>query len=177
MIWALAAHPEWQEYVRREIAEIGGDQLTYEDISRMDVAERVFKEALRMVPPVPFIPRRVVRDFEFEGQRVPAGANISVSPGYVHMMPELWTEPEKFDPDRFSPNRAEDKNHKFAWAPFGGGAHKCLGIHFAYMQVKAFAFQLLQRFEVKIEDGYEPEWARIPIPKPIDGLPVKLVKL
>ncbi|ANK81965.1 MAG: hypothetical protein TEF_15045 [Rhizobiales bacterium NRL2] len=177
MIWALAAHPEWQERIRREIAEIGGAELGYEDVSRMDVAERAFKEALRMIPPVPFIPRRVVREFEFQGQRIPAGANVSVSPGYVHMMPELWTDPQKFDPDRFSPNRAEDKNHKFAWAPFGGGAHKCLGMHFAYMQVKAFAFQLLQRFEVSIEPGYEPKWARIPIPKPLDGLPVKLTRL
>ena len=177
MIWALAAHPEWQERIRREVAEIGGETLSYDDISRMDVAERAFKEAPRMIPPVPFIPRRVVKEFEFEGVRIPAGANVSVSPGYVHMMPELWTEPEKFDPDRFSPNRAEDRNHRFAWAPFGGGAHKCLGMHFAYMQVKAFAFQLLQRFEVKLEPGYEPKWARIPIPKPLDGLPVKLEKL
>lgn len=177
MIWALAAHPEWQERIRTQIAEIGGETLAYEDLAAMDDAERAFKEALRMIPPVPFIPRRTVRDFEFEGQVIPAGTNVTVSPGFVHMMPELWTEPEKFDPDRFSPNRAEDKNHKFAWAPFGGGAHKCLGMHFAYMQVKAFAFQLLQRFRISIEPGYEPEWARIPIPKPLDGLPVRLEKL
>jgi cytochrome P450 len=177
MMWALAAHPEWQERLRKEITEIGGDHLGYDDIAKMENAERVFKEALRMMPPVPFIPRRVVRDFEFEGKTVPAGSNVSVSPGYVHMMPELWTEPTKFDPDRFSPNRAEDKNHKFAWAPFGGGAHKCIGIHFAYMQVKAFTFQFLQRYRISLAEGYEPQWARIPIPKPLDGLPVKLEKL
>ncbi|WP_417519022.1 cytochrome P450 [Minwuia sp.] len=177
MMWALAAHPEWQERLRKEITEIGGAHLSYEDIAKMENAERVFKEALRMIPPVPFIPRRVVRDFEFEGKVIPAGSNVSVSPGYVHMMPELWTDPAKFDPDRFSPNRAEDRNHKFAWAPFGGGAHKCLGIHFAYMQVKAFAFQFLQRFRISLEPGYEPQWARIPIPKPLDGLPVKIEKL
>ncbi len=177
MFWALAAFPEWQERVRAEVAEIGGAHLAYDRLGDMDYAERTFNEALRCVPPVPFIPRRVMRDFEFRGKTIPAGCNVSVSPGFVHMMPELWTEPEKFDPDRFSPNRAEHRNHKFAWAPFGGGAHKCLGMHFAYMQVKAFSFQFLQRFRVRVEPGYEPQWARIPIPKPLDGLPVKLEQL
>jgi len=177
MMWALAAHPEWQERIRAQIAEIGGKHLQYDDIARMDDCERTFKEALRMIPPVPFIPRRTVREFEFQGHTIPANTNISVSPGFVHMMPELWTEPEKFDPDRFSPNRAEDRNHKFAWAPFGGGAHKCLGIHFAYMQVKAFAFQFVQRYRISLEPGYEPQWARIPIPKPLDGLPVRIEKI
>ena len=177
MFWALAAFPEWQERIRAEVAEIGGTHLTYDRMGDMDYTERTFNEALRCIPPVPFIPRRVMRDFEFQGKTIPAGTNVSVSPGFVHMMPELWTEPEKFDPDRFSANRAEHRNHKFAWAPFGGGAHKCLGMHFAYMQVKAFSFQFLQRFRVSVEPGYEPEWARIPIPKPLDGLPVKLEQL
>jgi len=177
MIWALAAHPEWQEQLRAEIEEIGGDEITYEDLATMEKTERVFKEALRLTPPVPFIPRRTVREFEFEGVTIPANTNISVSPGFVHMMPELWTDPEKFDPDRFSPNRAEDRNHKFAWSPFGGGAHKCLGIHFAYMQVKAFTFQLLKQYRVKLPAGYEPTWKRIPIPQPKDGLPIILERI
>lgn len=177
MFWALAAFPEWQERVRAEILEIGGEHLAYDRMGEMDYTERTFNEALRCIPPVPFIPRRVMRDFEFQGKMIPAGTNVTVSPGFVQMMPELWTEPEKFDPDRFSANRAEQRNHKFAWSPFGGGAHKCLGMHFAYMQVKAFSFQFLQRFRVSVAEGYEPEWARIPIPKPLDGLPVKLERL
>lgn len=177
MIWALAAFPEWQERVRGEITQIGGERLDYENLALMDFAERVFKEALRVVPPVPFIPRRALREFSFEGRTIPAGTNVTVSPGFVHMMPELWTEPGKFDPDRFSPNRAEDHNHRFAFAPFGGGAHKCLGMHFAYMQVKAFAFQFLRHFRISVAEGYEPQWARIPIPKPLDGLPIRLRRI
>ncbi|MEC9346736.1 MAG: cytochrome P450 [Pseudomonadota bacterium] len=177
MVWALAAFPEWQERVREEVRAIGGEQLDHADLDRMEVAERVFNEALRCMPPVPFIPRRVMRDFTFDGQHIPAGTNVTVSPGFVHMMPELWTDPKTFDPDRFSPNRAEHRNHRFAFTPFGGGAHKCLGMHFAYMQVKAFAFQFLGRFRVKVAAGYEPQWARIPIPKPLDGLPVTLERL
>lgn len=177
MVWALAAFPDWQERVREDIRAIGTGQLGYGDLDRMEVAERVFNEALRAIPPVPFIPRRVMRDFSFDGKHIPAGTNITVSPGFVHMMPEYWTDPESFDPDRFSPNRAEHRNHRFAFAPFGGGAHKCLGMHFAYMQVKAFAFQFLDRFRVRVADGYAPQWARIPIPKPLDGLPVTLERL
>ena len=177
MTWALAAHPEWQERIREQVLGIGGERLEYADLGRMDIAHRVFNEALRLVPPVPFIPRRAMRDFEFGGHRVPGGATVTISPGFVHLMPELWTDPGKFDPDRFGPDRAEDQRHRFAFAPFGGGAHKCIGMHFAYMQVKAFAFQFLRRFRVSIAPGYVPKWRILPIPRPLDNLPVTIERL
>ena len=91
--------------------------------------------------------------------------------------PDLWTDPDSFDPARFLSNRAEDKSHRFAWTPYGGGAHKCLGMHFAAMQVKAFTFQLLRRYRLVMDDAREPDWQRIPIPKPKNGLPIRLEAL
>jgi len=82
MFWALAAFPEWQERIRAEVQEIGGDHLAYDRMGDMDYAERTFNEALRCIPPVPFIPRRVLRDFEFQGKTIPAGTNVTVSPGF-----------------------------------------------------------------------------------------------
>jgi cytochrome P450 len=90
------------------------------------------------------------------------------------MDPELWNQPTLFDPDRFSDNRAEDRRHRFAWTPFGGGAHKCIGMHFAIMQVRAFVHQFLQHYSVALPDDYQNRWQAIPIPKPRDGLPVIL---
>lgn len=177
MIWALAQYPEWQDSLRAEIAEIGGEQLGYDDMGRPERCERVFKEALRFRPPVPFIPRYALRPFSYGGYDIPADVAVSVSPGLVHRDPTIWTDPDSFDPDRFSANRAEDQRHRFAWSPFGGGAHKCIGLHFAMMQVKAFTFQFLQHFNVSLPDGYAPEWQAIPIPKPKDGLPVTLHRL
>ena len=174
MIWAMAQYPDWQDAVRGEVLAVGSEQLSYDDLDKLELTERVLKEALRFRPPVPFLPRFAERAFEFGGYEIPAQTSVSVSPGLVHMDPELWNQPTLFDPDRFSDNRAEDRRHRFAWTPFGGGAHKCIGMHFAIMQVRAFAHQFLQHYSVALPDDYQNRWQAIPIPKPRDGLPVIL---
>ena len=74
---------------------------------------------------------------------------------------------------RFSEAASRDR-HKFAFVPFGGGAHMCLGLNFAYMQAKCFAWHFLSRFRVSVENGYRPAWRMWPIPQPRDGLRVTL---
>ena len=86
-------------------------------------------------------------------------------------MEEHWPEPETFDPMRFTPDQVKAR-HKYAWVPFGGGAHMCLGLHFAYMQVKVLMAQILTRYQIEIEEGYDPAWKAWPIPQPKDGLKV-----
>ena len=71
-------------------------------------------------------------------------------------------------------DEAQRTRHRFAWVPFGGGAHMCLGLHFAYMQAKCFARHFLQNLSVSLEPGYKPDWQMWPIPKPRDGLRVVL---
>ncbi len=173
LIWMLARHPEWQEKVRQECLSVApaGAELTMADLDRFELTEYAFKESLRMIPPVPSIPRRALRDFTFMGHHVPAGTAVSISPSYVHMMPEHWTDPETFDPMRFTPENSKGR-HKYAWAPFGGGAHMCIGLHFAYMQTKLFIHHLLTQVRVEIAEGYQPEWQAWPIPQPKDGLKV-----
>jgi cytochrome P450 len=92
-----------------------------------------FKEAMRMAPPVPSLPRRAMRDFEFKGFQIPAGTGVNINPLYTHFMPEIWPEPDRYDPLRFELEASRGR-HKFAYVPFGGGAHMCLGLNFAYMQ-------------------------------------------
>jgi cytochrome P450 len=112
-----------------------------------------------------------LQDFTWKGYDIPAGTSLSLNPGVTMLSPELFSNPNEFDPDRFSPERAEDRVHRFAWSPFGGGAHKCLGMHFAAMQVKLFVATLLRQRRVHLPKG-APEWCRMPIPKPKGGLPV-----
>ena len=100
-----------------------------------------------------------------------AGAACGFNAHLTHHMEEYWDSPDTFDPLRFTPEKVKVR-HKYAWIPFGGGAHMCLGLHFAYMQVKILTAQLLQRYRIEIEEGYEPEWQPWPIPKPKDGLKV-----
>lgn len=174
MIWALGAHPEWQEVLAAEYEEIGDAVFTSDGLSRMTQTEQVFKEALRLVPPVPFIPRRAISGFSWNGFDFPAGTTITLNPGVTMLSPEFYSEPEKFDPARFAPDRAEDQAHKFAWAPFGGGAHKCIGMHFASLQAKIFFVTLLRERRVELVRSSATDWQRLPIPKPKGGLLVKV---
>ena len=98
---------------------------------------------------------------------------VGINPLFTHHMPEIWPDPDAFDPMRFT-DEAQRNRHRFAWVPFGGGAHMCLGLHFAYMQAKCFARHFLQNLNVSLEPGYTPDWQMWPIPKPRDGLRVML---
>jgi len=125
------------------------------------------------MPPVPALPRRALRDAEFSGFRIPAGARIGINPLFTHHMADVWPEPETFDPTRFSEEGARGR-HKFAFVPYGGGAHMCLGLHFAYMQAKCFAYHLFGAAQASVAPGYAPRWQLWPIPKPRDGLRLTL---
>jgi cytochrome P450 len=173
IVYSLAKHPEWQTKLREEARKLP-TAPSLDDLSVMTQCEWVLKEALRLYQPLPTIVRRALVDVEIHGIKIPAGAAVSVFPIMVHRSPQWWTEPDRFDPERFSPERAEHRKHPFAWAPFGGGAHMCLGLHFAEMQVKAVLQSLLRKTAWHVPKGYEAEYAYAPIAKPRDGLPISL---
>ena len=178
LVWLLAKHPDWQDRLREElsgIAEADG-MLAYDDLGKPELTDMAFKEALRMIPPVPSIPRRALRSFEYAGVTIPAGTPVGINPHLVHHLADHWPDPDRFDPLRFTPERVKTR-HKYAWVPFGGGAHMCLGLHFAYMQIKILMAQLLIRYRVTVAEGYDPDWQAWPIPQPKDGLRVELERL
>lgn len=170
----LAAHPEWQQRLRDEVAGLGlavDAPFAFDHLKALPLTEMAFNEALRLKPPVPSIPRRAIRDFTFKGFAIPAGTMVGVNPLFTHHMPEIWPDPASFDPARFT-EEAQRSRHRFAFVPFGGGAHMCLGLHFAYMQAKCFARHFLQNISVSLPSGYTADWQMWPIPKPRDGLRV-----
>jgi len=184
MLFYLATQSEWQEKLRDEVTAVTGGvdadgnprPLSYDDLGKMELTEMFFKETLRMIPPVPSMPRRALKDFEFGGYHIPAGQMVGINIHWTHHSDEYWDDPETFDPMRFTPDKVKAR-HKYAWVPFGGGAHMCLGLHFAYMQVKVLMAQLLQRYRVEAAEGYTPEWQAWPIPQPKDGLKVEFKTL
>jgi cytochrome P450 len=178
MVWQLAKHPEWQDKLREEMLRVApaGEGVGHNALNDLEMTEWAFKEALRLVPPVPTFPRRALRDFEYGGYHIPAGTTVAVSPAFTHLMEEHWPNPYAYDPMRFSPEQARGR-HKYAWVPFGGGAHMCLGLHFAYMQVKIFLHHVLTQYRMEMDEGYEPEWATLPIPRPKNGLKIRFVPL
>lgn len=176
----LAHDQQWQDRLRDEARALGKSHLDYDDLgNNVPDADLAFKEILRLHPPVPQFMRRTIRESELGGFQLPAHTLIQVSPLFVHRMPEWWQNPNQFDPDRFGPGREEHKQHPFQWAPFGGGAHKCIGMHFADMLFKCVLTNLLPRYRLRFADGH-PFPGRIqhfPFAKPMDNLPLVLEKL
>ncbi len=134
MAYYLAKHPEWQERVREESRALGKETLDFEDLDRLVSLDLVMKECLRLVAPVPGLPRETVKDTSVLGYHVPAGTMVTISPNVNHHIADYWPDPDRFDPERFSADRREDKIHQYAWEPFGGGVHKCIGSWSAYEQ-------------------------------------------
>jgi cytochrome P450 len=177
MFYYLGKYPQWQQRVREESFAIASPRLTYDDMEAMPSAMLVMKESLRLCAPVPSMPRMTVKDVAFAGCHIPKGTMINVSPYFTHYMSELWPDPFRFDPERFSEARREDKVHPYAWVPFGGGAHKCIGLHFAELQVKAILHQVVRQYRWKVAPGYEMPIDATSLPVPADGLPVILERL
>jgi sterol 14-demethylase len=115
-----------------------------------------------MYPPLIMLMRKVLKGFEFKGYEFPENTMVMASPAVSHRIPEVFRNPDAFDPERFGPERAEDKKHPMSWIAFGGGRHKCMGIVFAQLQLKAIYSHVLRNFDIDLYgDVYEPDYERM----------------
>ncbi|MDP4599034.1 MAG: cytochrome P450 [Pseudomonadales bacterium] len=174
MTYALAKNPEWQDKLREEVNNLDSRSSDHEQLSSMSQTEWVMKEALRLYPPLSTLPKYSNAEFEFEGHLIPAGAMVVTYPIHTHYMPAYWDQPTLFDPARFSPARAEQKRHGYSWVPFSGGAHMCIGLHFAEMQIKLVMREMLTHYSWQVAPGYTMPVQQSPISKPRDNLPIQL---
>jgi len=171
----LANDQQWQERLREEALATGS--LSYDDLAQVPDLQNSFHEVLRMNPPVPSLMRRTVKPVEVGGFELPPHTMVQVSPLYTHRMEQYWSRPHDYDPDRFA--RQEHKQHSFLWAPFGGGAHKCIGLHFADMLYKCALSAILRRYRFSFvsPDQYPGRIQHFPFAKPMDNLPLRLEAL
>jgi cytochrome P450 len=176
MMQHLGQHPEWQERCRAESQALP-EHPTLAELESLTSLDLVMKESLRLVPPVPVVARRTVKETEVLGVPIPAGRLTAVMVHLSHHMEELWTDPERFDPERFAAERREDKSHRYAWEPFGGGVHKCLGMAFAGVEVTTILHQMLRRYRWSVDPDYAAPLNYTSLPFPNDGLPVDLAPL
>ncbi|MFI1739961.1 cytochrome P450 [Streptomyces sioyaensis] len=173
-VYFLGRHPEWQDRARAECLTGAETPPTAAALSRLETLDSVIKESIRLVSPSPINMRVTVKDTELLGHYLPAGQLVSVCTAVNQLLPELWDRPQHFDPERFAEGRNEERVHRLAWAPFGSGQHKCIGMHFGMLKVKATLEAMLRRFEWRLPDGYEAPWRFTSLPAPSDGLPVVL---
>lgn len=173
-IYYLARYPEVKEKVYQECLSLGKDSLDYEDLDRVPYMQQVFSEVLRLRPSASVVPRRTIREVNMAGHRVPAHTMVYTIPRFNHHLEQYWRDPFSFDPERFSPERAEHKQHPFLYHPFGGGAHKCIGMHFSQMEYKCFLYQFMLKYAFEARHKKDPKMLTLPIPRPADGMPVEL---
>jgi cytochrome P450 len=130
----LGRHPDVQDRVRAEVAEVVGDRLpTAADVHELTYTRAALEEALRLYPSAPMLGRTSVADDELCGVHVPAGTLVTLAPWVIHRRADLWPDPLRYDPERFVPPLPRDR-HRYAWMPFGGGPRGCIGQHFSVIE-------------------------------------------
>lgn len=176
MAYELARHPGWQDLARAQSRALATDHPDLEALEDLTTLDLVMRESMRLVPPVPSLPRRTTRDTEVLGHFVPAGTTVTVNPTLTHRLPEIWDDPDVFDPERFTADRVADVPAG-AYVPFGGGVHRCIGLHFGRLQILSVMHQLLRRCRWEVDPGYVMPVDTTALPTPADGLPVRLARL
>ncbi len=171
LLYELDRHPEVQQKLHVELETIVGmATLRPEHLPELRYSDYVLKEVERLHPAVTGAPRRVVKEFEFDGFRVPVGSLVYYSILFTHMMPDVFQEPERFDPDRFAPPREEDKRTPYSLIGFGGGARSCIGQGFARYEMKAILAVILKRYRWSVLPRQSLHAHYSPTKYPEDGL-------
>ncbi|WP_125777418.1 cytochrome P450 [Antribacter gilvus] len=166
----LARHPEVQERAHQEIETVlAGRAPGLDDLAALPYLKQLVDESLRLHPPIWVFPRDAVADDVVGGHRVPAGESVFLTPFVTHRMPDLWPDPERFDPDRFAPGQ-EEKLPRFAYFPFGGGQRKCVGWMMALQQSYLTVAMVLQRFRLGTALGFDDGLATLVSLRPPAGL-------
>ncbi|MEO3854394.1 cytochrome P450 [Acrocarpospora sp. B8E8] len=158
-LWPLLdAHPQVAERLYAEIDQVvGTGPVTPDHLLELRYLKMVLQELLRLYPSGWLFPRVAAADDEIAGIPIKAGSDLLISPYVTHRLDEFWERPLEFDPERFSPDVAE-RRHRYAYFPFGGGPHVCLGLHLFYVEAPLLLATLLSRFRPRLVDPgpYQP---------------------
>lgn len=158
-LYELARNPDIQAKLRQEILEkkqaLGG-KLDYEAIHKLSYLDKVAKETLRKYPSLPQLDREVVKKYQLPDTDITleVGTKISIPSFAIQYDPEFYPEPQKFDPERFSPEKIESRPH-YTYLPFGDGPRNCIGMRFGLMQFKTGLAALISNFELSIDPKNE----------------------
>ena len=176
-LYLLSQNPDQAERLREECRSVLGDRPpTAEDLPRLEYAERVLKEGMRLYPPAWIIERNTLADDEILGYHIPKNTIVSMPQYVVHRDPNYWENPERFDPDRFLPERSEGRP-RFAYFPFGGGQRMCIGEHFAMLEARVILVMLAARYEFRLKADHPVETEPLVTLRPKYGLPMHVRRL
>ncbi|PRY78709.1 cytochrome P450 [Yoonia maritima] len=151
-LYLLARYPEWQEKVAAEAADFDG---SFSNLSKLKVTRDVFREALRLYPPVPMMVREATSTSTFRNRLVRRGAQVVLSPWHLHRHSRLWDNPDGFDPGRWATENGKSRVRD-AYMPFSSGPRVCSGAGFAMIEGVVLMASLLNGFEFKTVENREP---------------------
>ncbi len=156
-LYLIANDQDTQDRLVREVNEVCGDRpIDAAMVEELTFHEQVIKEAMRLYPPVSIIDRVATRDIDLDDVQVKKG-DFAFNLIYImHRHRTLWDNPERFDPDRFSPERAKGL-HRFQYMPFGAGPRICIGMKFAYMEAVAMLATLVRDLRFLPNPGHQVE--------------------
>jgi len=151
--YLLCQHPEKYRQVQQEVDRVlQGRTPTYDDLAHLPYCLQVFKEAMRLYPPAYIMSRQALHNVEIDGYRIPKGWVVLLSPYTLHRREDSFPESEKFDPERFTPER-EKQLPRYVYLPFGAGPRICLGLYFAMMEGHLLLATLAQRISFSLVPG------------------------
>jgi sterol 14-demethylase len=143
-----------------------GGSVSFQALREIPVLDACIKEALRLHPPLILLLRVAQEDLEINGFTIRKGDLVAATPAVSNRLPEHFPEPDRYDPSRYLDPRNEDRSNPWAWIPFGGGKHRCVGAAFAQMQLKAIFLVLLRRFRFEMAqpaDTYRDDYSKMVI--------------
>jgi cytochrome P450 len=149
----LDRHPDVRERAMTEVQQVlQGRAPEAEDIPKLSWLNCIVREALRLHPPAWMFARQAFEADEVAGVKFEPGQFVLLSPYITHRLPQLWPEPDRFDPQRFATEQATDAAAwKYRYLPFGAGPHVCIGNHFALLEAVTVLAMLLQRGHLAVE--------------------------
>lgn len=151
VFFILATQPHWVARLRREVAEVAGDgPIGFEHTKDLPTVRNIFRETLRLYPPITFLPRVAMAATTLGSYRVKRGALVMVAPWVLHRHERYWRDPNVFDPDRFLPGR-EHEMTPGAFIPFGLGPRVCAGAAFATTEAVLLIAQLFRAFDFHVD--------------------------
>ena len=172
--YALAANPRVTERLHEELDRVLAGRLpTVDELRQLPYTLQVIKEVLRLYPAAPFYVRDAIGADQLGGFDVPAGAGVMLSPYYTHRHPKFWTNPDEFDPDRWTREK-ETVLHGHQYHPFAAGPRICIGNNFSLLESHLLLAVLAQRFTPRLREGYQPRWEMQGVLSLANGLPMTI---
>ncbi|XP_037042772.1 cytochrome P450 4d1-like [Bradysia coprophila] len=176
-LYNIARNAEIQRKLFEELCQVFGDDKqrphTLKDLNELRYMELVIKESLRILPPVPFIGRKLKKDTVVNGKLLPNGADVVIAPLLMGQNSSIWKDPLSFIPERFELDNMSTLS-PFSFMSFSAGQRNCIGQKYAMLEMKSLVSKVLMNFEIEVEPGFKLGLKPVIVLKPTGGIKLRL---